>query len=144
MTRRCARLCVLGVNECRNDPSLCTFMCRNLIGSYECVCPRGQMLLADRKTCAGTYVIIALSFIAKSYSHHALYKACAQKRKRKFEWSTLKSNERELRYCCAHFCKLYIIIHSASFLCNKLQHTNYTFSFNRQLILTCNSWLPSD
>ena len=46
------------VDECRNDPTLCGFMCRNRIGSYECICPRGQMLLADRKSCAGSQMSI--------------------------------------------------------------------------------------
>ena len=42
--------------------SVCDYMCRNRPGSYECICPPGQRLLADRKTCAGKKRESPLSF----------------------------------------------------------------------------------
>ena len=41
-------------NECENSrTSGCTNGCLNLEGSYVCLCPEGQVLTADRKSCTG-------------------------------------------------------------------------------------------
>ena len=39
------------INECLELPRTCTFQCQNLQGSYRCLCPLGQTLLRDGKTC---------------------------------------------------------------------------------------------
>ena len=44
------------INECSVDKSVCAYRCRNLLGSYKCLCPPGQKLLADKRSCAGTIV----------------------------------------------------------------------------------------
>ncbi|XP_059151468.1 hemicentin-1-like [Physella acuta] len=46
-------LSCLDVDECVENPRVCSYICRNTWGSYECLCPPGQTQLADRKSCAG-------------------------------------------------------------------------------------------
>ncbi|KAM9207753.1 hemicentin-2 [Dugong dugon] len=41
----------LDINECLQLPKVCAFQCHNLQGSYRCLCPPGQTLLRDDKTC---------------------------------------------------------------------------------------------
>ncbi|KAL8608110.1 hypothetical protein ACOMHN_016565 [Nucella lapillus] len=41
------------INECEETPEICSYRCRNLWGDFECLCPPGQLRLADRKSCAG-------------------------------------------------------------------------------------------
>ncbi|XP_060069782.1 hemicentin-1-like [Ylistrum balloti] len=43
----------IDVNECIDQPGVCTFRCHNTFGGFECICPPGQIRLADRKSCAG-------------------------------------------------------------------------------------------
>ncbi|KAM9176553.1 hemicentin-2 [Mergus octosetaceus] len=45
----------LDINECLQFPPPCTFECRNLRGSYECLCPPGMVLLPEGEcSAAGT------------------------------------------------------------------------------------------
>lgn len=39
------------INECLQLPRTCTFQCQNVQGGYRCLCPPGQTLLRDGKTC---------------------------------------------------------------------------------------------
>ena len=39
------------INECLQLPRTCAYQCHNLQGSYRCLCPPGQTLLRDGKTC---------------------------------------------------------------------------------------------
>lgn len=39
------------INECLQLPQTCAFQCQNLQGGYRCLCPPGQTLLRDGKTC---------------------------------------------------------------------------------------------
>nr|VZI47990.1 unnamed protein product [Spirometra erinaceieuropaei] len=45
--------CDIDIDECSLPASVhgCSFGCTNLPGSYECTCPPGYLLLADKKTC---------------------------------------------------------------------------------------------
>ncbi|XP_033761247.1 hemicentin-1-like [Pecten maximus] len=43
----------IDVDECVDQPGVCTFRCQNTFGGFECICPPGQIRLADRKSCAG-------------------------------------------------------------------------------------------
>lgn len=45
--------CFSDVNECEQNPSVCRYRCYNTWGDFECLCPPGQLRLADRKSCAG-------------------------------------------------------------------------------------------
>lgn len=40
------------INECLQLPTPCAYQCHNLQGSYRCLCPPGQILLRDDRTCA--------------------------------------------------------------------------------------------
>lgn len=40
------------INECLQLPTPCVYQCHNLQGSYRCLCPPGQALLQDGRTCA--------------------------------------------------------------------------------------------
>lgn len=40
------------INECLQLPPPCAYQCHNLQGSYRCLCPPGQILLRDDRTCA--------------------------------------------------------------------------------------------
>ncbi len=46
--------CDLDIDECASTPSPCSYSCQNTRGGYHCLCPPGQKLLADRKSCAGS------------------------------------------------------------------------------------------
>ena len=49
----------IDVNECENSNGGCSHTCLNLPGSYECRCPSGSTLAANKKTCTGiAWVII--------------------------------------------------------------------------------------
>lgn len=39
------------INECLQLPGPCAYQCHNLQGGYRCLCPPGQTLLRDGKTC---------------------------------------------------------------------------------------------
>jgi fibulin 1/2 len=41
------------INECVEDPPVCSHQCRNVKGSFKCLCPRGYVLLEDGRTCSG-------------------------------------------------------------------------------------------
>lgn len=41
------------INECEQVPKPCAHQCSNTPGSFKCVCPPGQHLLGDGKSCAG-------------------------------------------------------------------------------------------
>ncbi|KAJ9581453.1 hypothetical protein L9F63_023385, partial [Diploptera punctata] len=45
------RYCQMDINECSVTPSVCSFMCVNMFGSYQCICPQGYNSSADRKSC---------------------------------------------------------------------------------------------
>nr|XP_051696750.1 hemicentin-2 isoform X2 [Oryctolagus cuniculus] len=42
----------LDINECLQRPGPCAYQCYNLQGGFRCLCPPGQALLRDGKTCA--------------------------------------------------------------------------------------------
>lgn len=44
---------VLDVDECAQSPSPCGYQCRNVPGSFRCLCPPGTVLLGDGRSCAG-------------------------------------------------------------------------------------------
>ena len=39
------------IDECAETTGLCAFQCRNLAGSYMCICPRGYRVAADGRMC---------------------------------------------------------------------------------------------
>ncbi|EEC08409.1 conserved hypothetical protein, partial [Ixodes scapularis] len=39
------------INECEELPSKCVHRCQNLPGSFRCVCPPGQSISEDGRTC---------------------------------------------------------------------------------------------
>lgn len=41
------------INECEQVPKPCAYQCSNTPGSFKCICPPGQHLLGDGKSCAG-------------------------------------------------------------------------------------------
>lgn len=41
------------INECEQVPKPCAYQCANIPGSFKCICPPGQHLLGDGKSCAG-------------------------------------------------------------------------------------------
>nr|XP_022322237.1 hemicentin-1-like isoform X1 [Crassostrea virginica] len=43
----------LDIDECKENPNVCIYRCHNTQGSFVCVCPLGQILLADKRSCAG-------------------------------------------------------------------------------------------
>jgi hypothetical protein len=43
------------INECMEDPPVCSHQCRNVKGSFKCLCPRGYVLLEDGRTCSGMH-----------------------------------------------------------------------------------------
>ncbi|XP_068085717.1 uncharacterized protein [Anabrus simplex] len=47
------RYCQIDRNECIEKPSPCSYMCINSFGGYQCVCPSGQVLADDGKSCVG-------------------------------------------------------------------------------------------
>ncbi|XP_060056373.1 hemicentin-2 isoform X2 [Erinaceus europaeus] len=40
------------INECLQSPGPCAYQCHNLQGSFRCLCPHGQTLLHDGRTCS--------------------------------------------------------------------------------------------
>jgi len=48
-------LLIVDIDECREHPGICSYKCQNTEGDFDCICPPGQIRLADRKSCAGTY-----------------------------------------------------------------------------------------
>ena len=44
---------LVDIDECSENPSICSYKCENIYGDYECICAPGQVRLADRKSCAG-------------------------------------------------------------------------------------------
>lgn len=45
--------CLLDVDECLQTPNPCAYQCRNVPGSFRCLCPPGTVLLGDGRSCAG-------------------------------------------------------------------------------------------
>ena len=45
------------INECVEDPPVCSHQCRNVKGSFRCLCPRGYVLLEDGRTCSGSVAV---------------------------------------------------------------------------------------
>ena len=43
----------IDTDECIEQPGPCSYKCENTDGAYKCLCPVGQQLLADKKSCAG-------------------------------------------------------------------------------------------
>ncbi len=41
------------IDECLQTPNPCAFQCRNVPGSFRCLCPPGTVLLGDGRSCAG-------------------------------------------------------------------------------------------
>lgn len=41
------------VDECLQSPNPCAYQCRNVPGSFRCLCPPGTVLLGDGRSCAG-------------------------------------------------------------------------------------------
>uniref|UniRef100_A0A3B1KAB9 EGF-like domain-containing protein n=1 Tax=Astyanax mexicanus TaxID=7994 RepID=A0A3B1KAB9_ASTMX len=44
---------ILYIDECAQTPNPCAYKCRNVPGSFRCVCPPGTVLLGDGRSCAG-------------------------------------------------------------------------------------------
>lgn len=40
-------------DECQQTPNPCAYQCRNVPGSFRCLCPPGTVLLGDGRSCAG-------------------------------------------------------------------------------------------
>lgn len=45
--------CLSDVDECLQTPNPCAYQCRNVPGSFRCLCPPGTVLLGDSRSCAG-------------------------------------------------------------------------------------------
>lgn len=60
----CIYVSILDVNECLQEPPLCSHECRNVPGSFHCICPPGTYLLEDRLSCSGTLLILNWSLTA--------------------------------------------------------------------------------
>lgn len=45
--------CPPDIDECQQTPNPCAHQCRNVPGSYRCLCPPGTVLLGDGRSCAG-------------------------------------------------------------------------------------------
>lgn len=41
------------IDECLQTPNPCAYQCRNVPGSFRCLCPPGTVLLGDGRSCAG-------------------------------------------------------------------------------------------
>ncbi len=48
----------IDINECSNSNGGCSHTCFNLPGSFQCRCPIGSSLAADKKTCTGIASVI--------------------------------------------------------------------------------------
>lgn len=48
-----ASLCLSDIDECLQTPNPCAYQCRNVPGSFRCLCPPGTVLLGDGRSCAG-------------------------------------------------------------------------------------------
>ena len=46
-------LCVADLDECESSLNDCRYECKNLVGSYMCVCPDGYTQIADADECIG-------------------------------------------------------------------------------------------
>lgn len=49
------------VDECLQSPNPCAYQCRNVPGTFRCVCPPGTVLLGDGRSCAGLERGVAFS-----------------------------------------------------------------------------------
>ena len=47
----------LDTNECLNENGSCSQICTNTLGSYNCSCRSGYILLEDKASCTGNYGI---------------------------------------------------------------------------------------
>lgn len=56
------------INECEQMPKPCAYQCFNTPGSFKCVCPPGQHLLGDGKSCAGLERLPAYGTQYNSYN----------------------------------------------------------------------------
>lgn len=45
--------CLPDIDECQQTPNPCAHQCRNVPGSFRCLCPPGTVLLGDGSSCAG-------------------------------------------------------------------------------------------
>lgn len=45
--------CLADIDECQQTPNPCAHRCRNVPGSFRCLCPPGTVLLGDGRSCAG-------------------------------------------------------------------------------------------
>lgn len=45
--------CPPDIDECQQTPNPCAHQCRNVPGSFRCLCPPGTVLLGDGRSCAG-------------------------------------------------------------------------------------------
>lgn len=45
--------CPPDIDECQQTPNPCAYQCRNVPGSFRCLCPPGTVLLGDGRSCAG-------------------------------------------------------------------------------------------
>lgn len=49
------------VDECQQSPNPCAYQCRNVPGTFRCLCPSGTVLLGDGRSCAGLERGVAFS-----------------------------------------------------------------------------------
>ena len=48
-------LIFIDINECADGTNGCTQNCTNTVGSFQCSCKDGYMLLQDKRTCNGEF-----------------------------------------------------------------------------------------
>ena len=104
------------INECEQVPKLCAHQCSNSPGSFKCVCPPGQHLLGDGKSCAGlerlsdygtqysSYNLARFSPVRRDYQppqhyrqHSQIYSSYSEYRNSRASFSR---NRRTLRKTC--------------------------------------------
>lgn len=49
------------IDECQQSPKPCAYQCRNVPGTFRCLCPPGTALLGDGRSCAGLERGVAFS-----------------------------------------------------------------------------------
>ena len=54
---------LLDINECLSNNSGCSHDCINTVGSYDCECPVGYVLLPNNHDCEGWPVICVISLL---------------------------------------------------------------------------------
>lgn len=53
MSEWLSSFCLPDIDECQQSPNPCAHQCRNVPGSFRCLCPPGAVLLGDGRSCAG-------------------------------------------------------------------------------------------